>query len=53
MAVWSVYIALSRVVVLSAEVFGMEVKKNLTFHVLAHSRGERLYPVVMSVSQEG
>jgi hypothetical protein len=46
-----IYIALSHVVVLSAEVFGMEVKKILTFHVLAHSRGERLYLVVMSVSQ--
>ena len=51
MAVWSVCVASLRFVVLSAEVFGMEVKKILTFHVLAHSREERLYPVVMSVIQ--
>jgi hypothetical protein len=37
--------------VLSAEVICVEVKKILTFRVLARIREERLYPVVMSVSQ--
>jgi hypothetical protein len=51
MAVWSVYVALLHFVVQSAEVFDMEVRKMLIFHVIAHSRQERLYPVVISVSQ--
>jgi hypothetical protein len=38
-------------VAVNAEVFGMEVKMILTFLVLAHSSEERLYPVVMLVSQ--
>jgi hypothetical protein len=49
--VCSVYVALLHFVVLSAEVFGVEVKKILTLHVLADSREERLYPVIMSASQ--